>query len=117
MKEAELKSAVEGYLQYGMNQGKWYFDRLNSGEIVALFGESRRRIKLCREGTADYFVLKWWYPQGAPNKGETIITFLELKSEKGRQRPEQMEFQKLVEGQGADYYIIKSIEGLQRILE
>jgi len=113
MKESELKYAVEEYLQYGMNQGKWYFDRLNAGSVLVKRGEKVYRIELCREGTADFLVLTMfqcglWIPR---------IIFLELKSEKGKQRPEQGAFQKLVEAQGASYFVIRSIEELEQALE
>ena len=44
------------------------------------------------------------------------LIFLELKGDKGKQRPEQKEFQKLVENQGASYFIIRSLEDLEEIL-
>lgn len=112
MKEADLKLAVSEYLQYKTNLGELYADRLNSGEVIVVVGQSRRRVKLCREGTADFFVLKTF------RCGLEIprIIFLELKSEKGKQRPEQAAFQKLVKAQGAEYYIIRSIEELEKVL-
>ena len=128
MKEKDLKLAVSEYLQYGTNQGKWYADRLNSGEVIVVVGQSRRRVKLCREGTADFMVIQRktfqfshfirpgeddettaWFPY-------CRVTFLELKGDKGKQRPEQGAFQKLVEAQGAEYYIIRSIEELEKVL-
>lgn len=110
--EAELKKAVDDYLTYAMNQGKLYFDRLNSGEIIVVAGQSRRRITLCREGTADFFVLTkyqcgLWIPR---------IIFLELKSKKGKSTPEQGAFKKLVEEQLGEYYIIRSIEEVMDII-
>lgn len=116
MKEADLKLAVEDYLQYGMNQGKWYFDRLNSGSLLTQRGQNTYRVNLCREGTADFMVIRKWWPQGAPNKWETRVLFLELKGDKGKQRPEQGAFQKLVEAQGAEYHIIRSIDDLEKVL-
>ena len=114
MKESDLKRTVSDYLQIGMNQRKWYYDRLNSGSAFVGTPQHPRRIKLCREGTADFMVLVgvihrevWAY---------TRIIFLELKSEKGKQRPEQEDFQLDVEYQGAEYFIIRSIEELQEIL-
>ena len=128
MKESELKRAVEDFLQYEMNAGKLYFDRLNSGNLISLKGKKPYRIKLCREGTADFMVIRLkqfqfshkirpeedseataWFPHCG-------VIFLELKGEKGKQRHEQKEFQSLVEAQGADYFIIRSIEELEDIL-
>lgn len=38
------------------------------------------------------------------------VYFIEMKSPKGRQSPDQMEFQKYVQSQGFDYVIIRSFE-------
>ena len=118
MSEADLKRAVSDYLEYKTNLGELYADRLNAGEVIVNYGASgRRRIKLCREGTSDFFVIRKWYPVGAPNKWETLITFLELKSAKGKTSPAQDAFKLLVEKQGASYFLIKSIEELEAILK
>lgn len=123
--EAELKRQVEDFLQYGMNQGRWYFDRLNSGSLLTKRGESTYRVNLCREGTADFIVLRLaQYVDGAVmftfRNGIFTpvckIIFLELKGDKGKQRPEQGAFQKLVEAQGAEYHIIRSVEEVMEIL-
>ncbi len=119
MKESNIKLAIAQYLEYGMNQGKWYSDRLNSGEVIVVGGKSRRRIKLCREGTADFMVLQL----NALSDGVHMtlipacrVIFLEAKSPEGRTRPEQGAFKILVEAQGASYFIIRSIDELQEIL-
>ena len=56
MSEAEIKQGIEQYLQYQQNMGNLVFNRLNSGEVVAMFGDRRARIKLCQEGTPDFIV-------------------------------------------------------------
>ncbi len=111
MKENELKTTVADYLQIGMNQGKWYYDRLNSGDFIEVRGDTRRRIKGCRKGTADFLVLQKTGCWGTPR-----VLFVELKGDKGRQNEEQREFQHLVEEQGAMYAIIKSVEELEEVL-
>jgi len=110
--ESQIMRAVNDYLECGMNQGKWYFDRLNSGEFIEVRGGSRRRVKGCREGTSDFFVLtktqsQSWIPR---------IIFIEVKSERGRMHPEQWAFAKLVAEQLAEYYVVRSIEELKDIL-
>jgi hypothetical protein len=113
LREADIKRAVEDYLQYGQNQGKWVFLRLNSGEFIEVRGKTRRRIKGCPKGTADFLVI---------TKGEICLLpkccciFIEVKSSTGRQSPEQKNFEYLVEVQGAEYYIVRSVEELQKIL-
>lgn len=105
LREADIKRTVDDFLQYEQNAGVLYYDRLNSGEIIVMAGQSRRRIKLCREGTADFFVLL---------KGRII--FLEIKSTKGRLRTEQKCFKVLVESQNAEYYMVRDVEELGEIL-
>ncbi len=121
MKESELQRTVRDYLQIGMNQGKWYFDRLNSGSVLVKAGAKVYKVQLCREGTADFMVVCWG-DNRCPKCGcgftqNTQVIYLELKGTKGKQRPEQKEFQELVEGQGAEYFIIRSLEDLQEILK
>ena len=113
--ETQLKKQVGDRLQYGMNQGKLYFDRLNSGEVIEVRGKTRRRVKLCREGTADFYILKKLHLMAGIIS--TRIIFLELKSVKGKQRSEQGAFQKLVEAVGGEYHIIRSIEDLEKALD
>lgn len=114
MEEADLKLAVSEYLQYGTNQGRWYADRLNSGEVIVIAGQSRRRVKLCREGTSDFFLFRSVNVGGA---SFLKLMFLELKSEKGRTSPAQNAFKIVIEEQGAEYHIVRSIEDLENILE
>ena len=119
MKEKDLAKVVEDYLQLGENQDKWTWDRLNSG---AAFVEGRK-IRSCRAGTADYMVWKSFTTSHGSVGGYKIIrrhcilTFIELKGDKGKQRPSQKEFQARAEKHGAEYFIVKSLEQLQEILE
>jgi hypothetical protein len=105
--EALLKKAVADCLQYAMNQGRCYADRLNSGKLLATYKGGQRMINLCREGTADFFVIML-----KPRKvyTECRVIFLETKGEGGRQKPAQREFQKLVEAQGAEYHLIRDVD-------
>lgn len=114
--EADLKRTVTEYLDILQNQGKLVWLRLNAGDFIEVRGNTRRRIKGCPAGTADIQVIVKWWPQGAPNKWETRVVFIELKSEKGKQSPEQGAFQKIVEAQGASYFIVRELETLQEIL-
>ena len=119
MKENELKSCISDNLEYGTKQGRWYSDRLNSGSVLVKKGAKVYKVQLCREGTADFMVIQNSWTNAYPthiNVEHPRIIFLELKGEKGKQRPEQKEFQKLIEAQGAEYYIIKSLEDLEEIL-
>jgi hypothetical protein len=68
---------------------------------------------MCREGTAD-FILARPVNQQAPYKGLQVI-FIETKG-KGRQTPKQKEFQQEVESLGADYYLVKELNELIKII-
>lgn len=125
MKEADLKRAVEDYLQYKQNAGELVFLRLNAGDFIEVRGNTRRRIKGCPKGTADFLVFMKsgemvWGSRGTTknplfqNLGRRLkLLFLELKSEKGTQSKEQKEFQEMVENQGASYFLIRSIEEME----
>lgn len=110
LREADIKRAIDDYLQYGQNAGKWLFLRLNSGEFIEVRGETRRRIKGCPAGTSDFLVIR-----EADFEGHDVI-FLEVKSPTGKQSKEQIIFQALAEAQGAEYHLIRSVEELQKIL-
>ena len=112
MTEAELKSSVQDYLKYGMNQGRWYADRLNSGMAYVKRGEKYYAIRLCEKGTADFFVLMK-FPWGI---GTPRVIFLEIKGDKGKQSDDQKLFEAEVERQGASYAVIRSIEDLEEAL-
>ncbi len=119
MKEADLKRSVRDYLEYGTNQGKWYADSLFSGEAIEVRGETRRRIRGCRAGTADFMVLQaddLWDGVHATRIPACRIMYIELKGEKRKQRPEQEAFQKLIESQGASYHIIRDVDDLIKLL-
>ena len=104
--EGQLKLACENYLQYLMNQNLLYWDRLNSGNIITKRGKYTFRVRLCREGTADLFVLI------KGDRGHPVVIFIELKEPKGQLRQSQLAFRDDVIKQGAYYYIVRSVEEL-----
>lgn len=116
IREADIKRAVDDYLQYGANQGKWVFFRLNAGEFF-IEGKTRRRIKGCMKGTSDFLVVQadrlhahaYDFPIASP-------VFIEVKSPSGKQSKDQIIFQGLVEAQGAEYHLVRSVDELQKIL-
>ena len=103
--EAQLKHSVAEYLEYGRNLGKWMSLRLNAGDYIETRGTTRRRVRGCPKGTSDFLVIK---------DGKAI--FIELKSEKGRQSEDQLDFQQLVYYHKATYHVIRSLEELQEIV-
>uniref|UniRef100_A0A6H2A0C8 VRR-NUC domain-containing protein n=1 Tax=viral metagenome TaxID=1070528 RepID=A0A6H2A0C8_9ZZZZ len=104
IKESNLKRQLEDYLQFQQNLGRLLFLRLNAGNFIELRGNNRRRIKGCPKGTADLLVL-------AGGK----VTFLELKSKRGKLTDAQVEFSRAAWEQGADYHIIRSLEEVREL--
>ena len=48
-----------------------------------------------------------------PNK----VMFIECKDEKGRQQPNQIEFEKTVTALGFEYYVVRSLEEFKKIIQ
>lgn len=124
LSEAQIKQAVEEYLAYALNQGKLFYLRLNSGEAYMPAGNGRfYKIQLCPKGTADYFVvqagqvhLEYLGEQQGPTASVAFVTFIELKKKKGKQSPEQKEFEAMVTGLNCRYAVVRSVEELMEVL-
>jgi len=106
MTESELKSMVVDYLEICQRQGRLYWDRLNSGDFIECRGPTRRRVKGCRPGTADLFILS-----------DDRLIFVELKAGRGKQTEEQKDFEMMIKLFGFEYYVVRSFEDLETILE
>lgn len=121
--EAQVKKAVEQYLIIGRNQGRWIFLRNQCGSLLVPRGPVLNKIQFCEAGTADYVVLqgfsKAW--MAANTKAGAIfvgthVTFLEIKSTIGKQKPEQVEFEKKAKQQNCRYFVIRDAGQLESIL-
>ncbi|KKM07923.1 hypothetical protein LCGC14_1729110 [marine sediment metagenome] len=111
--EAQVKYAVNEYLETMMAMGKLYFERLNAGNFIEVRGETRRRIKGAKKGTSDFFVI-----QGGEGAHEllTFVTFVEVKSSKGKQSPDQLEFEEMITKYHCRYAVVRSVDELQEVL-
>jgi len=111
LSEAQVKQAVEEYLQYQQNLGKLFYLRLNSGDAFINRGGKSYKIQLCPKGTADLMVIQISQDYPTP-----IITFVELKSSKGKQSPEQVEFAMQIVKFNCGYIVVRSVEELMEWL-
>ncbi len=123
--EGEVKRAINDRLEYAQNQGQLIFLRLNSGDFIEVRGDTRRRVRGCPAGTADYVVFQstnhTLYYQSIPFGGcEPVsacrVTFLEIKSSKGKQSPEQGAFEILAKMFNCRYFLIRDADELEGIL-
>lgn len=111
--EADVKRAVEDYLLILENQGKLWFERLNTGSFFVGEGGSSRRIRGCRTGTADFIIVvkpRW---QIDPIR----VIFIETKRPKGKgARESQLEFKAKVEAVGMLWYLARTVEEVEWLL-
>lgn len=100
MSEIQIQSAIIDYLKLKRH----FFFRINNIPVFdTKRGVMRRMPKGSMKGVPDILVLWNGFP-----------VFLEVK-DKGRQSPEQKEFEAKCEKQGIEYWIVKSIDDVKEI--
>jgi len=119
MKEADVIRVVKDYLQIQRNQKKLMYIRNNSGAMPITGGKNKRRyIRFGDKGSPDFLV---WLPDVEPFIDECLCSnpraiALEAKSDTGKQSKDQIEWQKDFEAIGGEYYLIKSLDDLVKII-
>lgn len=99
MSEADVKLEVQTWLK---NTG-YFWLRMQSGKAKVRGGY----MQLCPEGTADIVVF--------PNK--TTTCWIEMKTEKTKQRPAQVEFEAKAKAAGHKYIIARSLDEVREFLK
>lgn len=116
LSEGQLKRQVDDYLTIQENMGNLVHLRLNSGSLLVKKGNMCHKVQLCPEGTADYLVVKEDSYDGNAKLRYARPIFIELKGYKGVQSEAQKEFQGKIEAQHGEYYIVRDLEELQKVL-
>lgn len=125
LRESDIKRAVGDYLAYQQNLGRLIYFRLNAGSFILQNpdGSHRRRVQGSPKGTADYLVLQGGDVQTqhlGQLKGEPhpicFVTFIEVKSTKGKQQLDQKAFEVKVNKHNCRYYIVRSVDELEEAL-
>ena len=106
LSETSLKRQTRDYLGWLENLGFLWYERLNSGSIVVAQGDRKRKVELCRPGTADFIIII---------KGQVV--FWETKSRTGKPSPEQREFGEKAFRNGAIYIHGGAIDALVEMLQ
>ena len=123
--EASVKSAVEDRLQIAQNQGQLLYNRLNAGDFIEARGESRRRIKGVKKGRPDFEVFQAvkyeLFHDGqafglCKSRSACRVTFLEIKSSKGKQSPEQIAFEQEAKKMNCRYFVVRDADELVEII-
>jgi len=125
LNEAQVKNGCEEYLGYAQNQGKLWFTRMNAGDILVPYKNGVvHKYKGAGAGTSDLIVvqpgqihLEYMGEQHGPGAPVNFVTFVECKSTKGKQSPEQIEFQAKVEALNCRYAIVRSVDDLMEVLK
>jgi len=117
MKEADVIRVIKDYLQIQRNQKKLMYIRNNSGAMPIIDGKNKRRyIRFGDKGSPDFLV---WKPVTAPFISEWVrprAIALEAKSDTGKQSKGQKEWQKDFEAIGGEYYIVRCLEDVIKII-
>ena len=99
MKESEIQSAIIDYLKMLEQQGKLFFHRSNNNTVYDPIGKRFRSLaKGQKKGFPDILVLF---------HGKCIG--IEVKTDTGRQSKEQKEIEKQFKENGAEYYVVRSV--------
>ena len=108
--ETDIQSTIIRYLTVLENQGKLFFNRTNNippvnknskGEVVGF----RRLPAGAKKGIPDIWVIL---------QGKTIG--LEVKTATGRQSKEQKEIEERFKKNGAEYYIVRSLDDVKEVI-
>ena len=108
---------VGDYLQIQRNQGRLMYIRNNSGAMPIIDGKNKRRfIRFGDKGSPDFLV---WKPAIIHNPDFPAILrsiAIEAKSDIGTQSKDQIKWQADFEKLGGEYYIVRSLDGLIKVL-
>jgi len=117
--ENDIQRSIKDYLQVLENQDKLMFIRNNSGAMPIKGKNGKTRyIKFGKKGSPD--ILAWI--KKSFNDGDYCIRFantiaLEIKSATGKQSEIQKEWQEKFEKLGGEYYIVRSVEEVMKIID
>jgi hypothetical protein len=100
--EKEIQNSICEYLELK----RLFFWRQNTTPVYDTTRKAFRSMpKYSLKGVADIIVIK---------NGATI--FLEVKRPKGKQSEDQIEFERLSKKNGAQYYVVTSLDDVMKIL-
>jgi hypothetical protein len=104
--EKDIQESICRYLDQVKKQKGFTFWRQNNTSIYdSTIGNFRRQAKWSLNGVSDIIVIK---------KGGGFVG-LECKRSSTKQDPEQINFEKMIKDVGGEYYVVRSIEDVQKI--
>lgn len=119
MRESDTQRACFDYLE----AMRIPYLRLNAGDVFRPgAGGKMYRVKGAEKGTSDCLVLACTEIKCAndPLYKAVLVEprpiFVEFKSDKGKQTPEQKAFEEMVKHQGYEYYVVRDLDELIEVL-
>jgi hypothetical protein len=106
--EQQIQRAILDYLAV---KKIWHM-RLNTGAVVLESKGRTRMVRYGRPGCADILVSPIARYSGFP-----CFLWLEVKAPTGKQSDKQKEFEKEVLDEGHDYFVVRSIDDVEKILK
>lgn len=104
MKESFIQTAIEQTLKYYENLGKIVYEKNNTGAYKTANGGF---VRYGKAGSPDFYI----FCKG----GKTLM--VEVKNEKGKQNENQKEFQDKITKLGFNYYIVRSVDDVDKLLK
>ena len=104
MKESQIQRTIEEYLKLLENMGKLVYIKNNSGAFPTKEGHF---VRFGKAGSPDFVVFM-------PN-GKSI--HLEVKNETGKQNPNQVAYQKMIEKLGHQYIIARNLDDVEILIK
>jgi deoxycytidylate deaminase len=104
VRESYIITAINHYLELLENQGRLVFFRNNSGALINQHG---RFIRFGKAGAPDFMVYLL----------DGRCVHLEVKNEKGKQSPNQLEYQAKIEKLGHRYCIVRSVDEVEILIK
>lgn len=106
MTETQIQSSIIDYLQVLENQGKLFLHRVNN---IGVYDPKRKAYRVfpkgAKKGFPDIIVIK-----------NGLLIGLEVKTGKGEQNVNQIEVEKEFKKHGADYYVVRSLDEVIKIV-
>ena len=103
-RESELQAAVCVYLRHALPKEAFFFAAVNEGKRSPATGARLKKQGLL-PGVADLVIVH-----------EGMALFIELKTKRGRQSPEQIEFAKRCIECGSPYYLARTLAEVELVL-
>lgn len=120
VKESQIQSAIEQFLQLHENLGHLVYQKNNTGAIQFNRDNGQRGfMRFGKKGAPDFLV---WCPHvvyladGHPYRFVQTV-FLEVKTEKGRLSEGQRAFEQMVLRMGGHYHVVRSFDEAKDLID